>query len=233
MPAGTYRITIGPFFYIGSSSDLQRRKHAHKYLLRKGQHQNAKLQAAYNQHGTYEFTITERIFIRGKQTEREFMDRLKDEEQKLIDEHAGDINLCNKSLNSRAPDKWCDHVNALRKAWQDPEFRARMTAKAASRAPVSEESRRKMAAAKMGDNNHQSRPVIVTHPDGRTERFPSAREASKFFRVTQQCMDQWLKGITAWPGTGRITREKNRWIIPYRAAFEDMPSNPRTLHTVG
>jgi hypothetical protein len=76
-----------------------------------------------------------------------------------------------------------------------------------------------MAAAKRGARNPNARAVQVTEPDGTQLEFATATDAAEFFGVSQQLMDQWLKGNTAWPGTGRRVRRCNAWIASYSARF--------------
>jgi hypothetical protein len=232
MTAGTYTIACGPYFYVGSSSNLSKRNADHQWRLKKGTHPNPKLQAAYAEHGSATLTTHIEHKIGLHETEKAFRLRLRKAEQALLDEHAGSAFLCNQSLNANGPDVWAGAAAAVKAKWTDPEYRHRMTEAARNRI-TTQETRTKQAAAKTGVNNPRSKPVIVTHPDGATTTYPCAREAAKFFRVSQQLMDQWLKGITAWPGTGRAPKEANRWIIPYSAAFAPNPRARRTLSTVG
>jgi hypothetical protein len=84
------------------------------------------------------------------------------------------------------------------------------------------ETRQKMAAAKTGARNPKSRPVIVTKPDGSTETFPSTTAAAKFFGTSQQMLEQWIKGLVPWPGTGQFVRHKYAWIADYSAKMVPM-----------
>jgi hypothetical protein len=228
MPAGTYRINVGPLFYFGSTTDMERRMHDHRWRLRTGRHPVPRLQEAFSAGQDFTFTPIEVVHPFSQEPRAKFNHRLRAKEQKLLSQHKKDPNLCNRSTNTRGPDS-----TIAKERWNVPGYREKVIAGLANRPPPPEQTRAKMAKAKVGDRNPRSRAVIVTHPDGSTTRHESTALAACFFRVTQQCLDQWLKGETAWPGTGRTTRAKNRWIIPYRAAFEDMPSSPRTFSTVG
>lgn len=201
----------------------------HQWRLRAGKHPVARLQAGFIAGGAFSFHRIQDMARRPNETAAEFKSRLRVEEQALIDSHKDHPDLCNRSTNAKGPDS-----DIAKQRWKNPEYRERVVAGMKNAPPPSDEARSKMAAAKKGDLNPKSRAVIVTCPDGTTKRYGSTREAASFFKVTQQCMDQWMKGITAWPGTGRITRGKNKWIASYRAAFEDdNPSARRTLTTVG
>jgi group I intron endonuclease len=64
-PCGVYRILCRPtgIVYVGSSSKLRRRLLSHTMLLRKGAHDNPRLQNAWNKHGSdsFEFTVLEAV----------------------------------------------------------------------------------------------------------------------------------------------------------------------------
>ena len=57
MKAGIYRITIHDTFYYGQSVDLQNRKDKHMSYLRRGQHQNQRLQRAYDKYNEFTFEV--------------------------------------------------------------------------------------------------------------------------------------------------------------------------------
>lgn len=59
MKGGIYRIIINEKIYIGSAVDLNRRKMAHLYSLRRGTHKNIKLQRSYNKHLEFVFEVIE------------------------------------------------------------------------------------------------------------------------------------------------------------------------------
>lgn len=102
--------------------------------------------------------------------------------------------------------------------WEDPDFRAYIS-KVRRERGVGSSTRKKMADAKRGERNPKARAVIVTHPDGREERFSCATDAAAFFGVSQQVFDLWMRGVVAWPNDR--SRIANRWVAAYRARFED------------
>lgn len=51
MTCGVYEVWCGPYFYQGSSKNIEHRWEVHLRDLRKGKHKNPKFQAAYNKHG--------------------------------------------------------------------------------------------------------------------------------------------------------------------------------------
>lgn len=215
MSAGVYILRCGESYYIGSSSDFRKRKWTHLTDLKRGVHGNAKIQAAYNLCGTAEFMGLEYLIQYRTENADGFRQRLRTLEQKYLNDHADSEWLCNKSLSAWGPDCRED----TRKRWTDPAYREKMSALARGRRP-SAATRRKMSAAKKGGKNSRAVAVLVTTPKGKEVRYGSVVEAAKFFKVSQQLMDQWLKGRTAWPGTGRMTRKQNQWIIGYTAKIE-------------
>jgi len=122
-------------------------------------------------------------------------------EQELLDFYAGNPHLCNVSTSAFGPDE---------------DMRGRLKARMADR-ERSAPTREKMAAAKRGERNPNARPVQVTDPQGAVMEFVSVTEAAEFFGVSQQLMDQWLKGLVAWPGEGYRVRKRNAWIADYSA----------------
>jgi hypothetical protein len=226
MPSGTYKLQAGPFFYIGSTTNIRRRFQDHKWRLNKGIHPNPKIQAAHAEHGAATLTLVNVIRNNPRETIEQHRARLRKAEQALLDEHAADPHLCNRSLNASGPDLWTEVANRLKERWKDPEYRQRMTNATRNRETTAA-TRLKLSAAKTGAGNPKSRPVVVTAPDGTETTHPCTRDAARFFGVSQQLMDLWLKGKTAWPGTGKRTKPENSWIAPYRATFAS-PSARRT-----
>lgn len=217
MTSATYMARVGPFFYIGSTTNLRRRRDDHRWRLKTGIHPSKKLQAAYGEHGTCDVMPLEFFNRKPNSTDEEHRHTLRTAEQKLLNRHANDPNLCNTSMNAFGPESQPGMI-ALRKT---PEYRARMREAALRQPPPTAETRERMSAAKRGQSNPKARAVTVTTPDGTTQQFPCVADAARFFQTSQQCMDQWLKGTTAWPGTGARTLKKNQWIAQYRAAFAD------------
>lgn len=187
-------------------------------MCRKQIHPNKKFQCAWmNGPGKMEWELLEFVDLRGCKGLAEKRDRLREAEQRHLDLNAGNAFLCNKSPNSRGP----NNGDRLRKKWEDPEFRAKMTElqKNLVRKPVSEETRRKMAAAKSGARNHAARSVEVESPGGIVTRFPTVTQAAKALGVKQQVLDYWLK-TGNFPGAGgNITATRHKNLIGYNAYY--------------
>lgn len=198
--AGTYKLTTGSVFYIGSTANLAKRRSQHAYDLKKGIHPCHKLQSAYT--GEVSCLLIDRIPRKSGETDTEHRERLRAAEQVLIDRLWGQPGLANRSRNSRGP----DNRELMRTLWQNPEYRARWVKQIRSRPPVSDETRKRMAAAKRGARNAKARPVLVTWPDGRQQRFDTATDAAAAIGVSQQLCQMWLAGKVRQPEEGRLKR---------------------------
>jgi hypothetical protein len=210
---GTYIVKCGNTAYIGSSSNFQQRKSAHKRDLERGIHPNSNLQQAFD--GSQDFSFIPHQYITPVDCPNELRTILRNAEQALLDE-ATKSNLwliANVSQNAFGPHARPD----LAAKWQDPEFRKQTLDRLHSRV-VTDETKRKMSLAKQGANNAKARKVIVTNPDGSETTFSTTTEAAQFFRISQQLLHLMLKGKTAWPGKGKFIRNKeNEWMREYEA----------------
>jgi hypothetical protein len=210
---GTYIVKCGNTAYIGSSSNFQQRKSAHKRDLERGIHPNSNLQQAFD--GSQDFSFIPHQYITPVDCPNELRTILRNAEQALLDE-AAKSNLwliANVSQNAFGPHARPD----LAAKWQDPEFRKQTLDRLHNRV-VTDETKRKMSLAKQGANNAKARKVIVTNPDGSKTTFSTTTEAAQFFRISQQLLHLMLKGKTAWPGKGKFIRNKeNEWMREYEA----------------
>ena len=57
MAAGIYRIQIGERFYYGQSQDLEKREKEHLARLRRGVHENQRVQNTYNKYQEFHFEV--------------------------------------------------------------------------------------------------------------------------------------------------------------------------------
>lgn len=56
-----YKITIGPNYYIGQTVDPAKRKSHHLYSLKKGAHDNPRVQNAYNKYREFRFDVIRKL----------------------------------------------------------------------------------------------------------------------------------------------------------------------------
>lgn len=209
--AGLYRVDVGPKFYIGSTTRLGSRHSSHRADLVAGKHPNTALQAAWDEHQDFRFTVLTLIPEKPCDRGRDHAERLKFHEQKLLDDLFADPDCCNASENSRYN---TTISGVMRRKWLDPEYRVaaiRRMRGARKTNPVSPETRERMAAAKRGLAGWAARPCVLQLPGSDIElAFESSTEAARFVGATQQAMHGWLTGKFAWPGSGpRPPKSKN------------------------
>jgi len=60
---GIYKITIGEYFYVGSSQDIHKRVYRHLSDLRKSVHRNRFMQRVYDKHLDMSFTVLEIVSV--------------------------------------------------------------------------------------------------------------------------------------------------------------------------
>jgi hypothetical protein len=210
---GTYIVKCGNTAYIGSSSNFQQRKSAHKRDLERGIHPNPNLQQAFD--GSRDFSFIPHQYITPVDCPNELRTILRNAEQDLLDDatKAHLWIIANLSHNAFGPHSRPDMIAK----WEDPEFRKKTLDRLHNRV-VTDETKRKMSLAKQGANNAKARKVIVTNPDGSETTFSTTTEAAQFFRISQQLLHLMLKGKTAWPGKGKFIRNKeNEWMREYEA----------------
>lgn len=205
----------GIYFYIGSSGDFRRRRADHQWRLRSGTHPCQELQRQFSTSGECDFLPLQFLKRHRNETEEQHRERLRAAEQEKLNGLFNLMGCQNKSPNASGP----NNGQRLRELWKDPEYREARAKASRRNHTITDETRRKMADAKKGAKNPRAREVIVTKPDGSTETFPSTVAAARFFNVSQQIFEQWIKGITPWPGTGKYVRAKYDWIRDYKARF--------------
>lgn len=204
-------IRVGESFYIGSSTRIDRRKRDHLWRLRSGKHPIPALQDAWDKHGTADVISIE--FVSQRDMDKTaWRDALRASEQRLLNEHFGQAGCCNRSKNARGPDK---DIAACRKPLS-AETRKRMSDARKLYKPT-DAARRKMADAKRGSRNPKAVPVAVLSPMGELIEFASATAAAAWAGVSQQLFEQWMKGKSAWPGTGRFTKRHDlAWLTNWQ-----------------
>jgi hypothetical protein len=226
----TYRLNIGPYFYFGSGRRVGSRVSYHTLALERGKHTNKAMQNAWDAFGTITFTILDVLERKPGESKKELTRRLEMHEQWHIDSHFGTPNCLNASsdsgFNSGAS-------RAMKAKWADPEWRARQIEKLEPTwvRPVSESTRAKMAAAKTGARNLKSRACIFVQ-DGKVTKHESSSMAAAAFGVSQQCMDQWLKGLTNFPGISKKATRKPKCVGLIGAFQKPRPAEKFLLQLV-
>jgi hypothetical protein len=94
MPCGVYEIWVGPYFYQGSSQDVEARIHHHKSFLERNKHGNRKMQYAFNKHNSFEWQMI--VECSDRKVAYEY-------EQDYIDANWGDKLCLNLSNEASSP----------------------------------------------------------------------------------------------------------------------------------
>jgi len=125
-------------------------------------------------------------------------------------------------MNARGPDKACHAAWKIDSVRRD-EWTSKLSEaqKERLRGGMSDETKARMATAKMGRRNPKATPVLVRCPDGSTKHFETVTAAAGFFGVTQQAMDLWLRGKSSWPTAGGKTKEHNRRLAGLTGEYLD------------
>lgn len=199
--AGTYRLSVGGKHYYGSTARLGSRRSNHRAKLRRGEHPNKAMQAAFDAApDTLLFTVIAILPKQHRLETKELRAILRKAEQKLLDSQQFAEDRLNASSSATHNSNISETLKAM---WADPTFRESQKAAIGSRkgVPVSQETRRKMSEAKRGYKNHNARACVVEF-GGKRHHFGCVTDAAKHFGVKQQVMHGWLQGLFAFPGSG-------------------------------
>lgn len=172
------------------------------------------MQGEFNRSKDFNFIPQEFMRPGSGESKEDFLDRLKAAEQLLLDHHKEHRELANQSMNARGPDRsgqlW--KVDSVKR----DEWRRKLSESNKGKV-FSDETKARMATAKMGRRNPKATPVKVWCPDGAEKLFETVTAAAAFLGVTQQALDLWLSGKVPWPGQGRLLRKKTAGLVRYRA----------------
>jgi group I intron endonuclease len=159
--SGIYKITniINNNFYIGSSSNIRKRKERHFRYLKNNRHENKHLQNAFNKYGKDAF-----VFEIIKYLDQ---DQLLYEEQLLLNEYFGQSNLYNICPTAGSPSvkgriKTEEHrqkiANSVKMFYEDnPKHRELLSSYRVGK-PLSDEIKQKMRQSKKrGDIHHNAK----------------------------------------------------------------------------
>lgn len=210
--AGVYKIVIGKFFYIGSTTGLGARVSEHRTRLEQGTHANHRLQEAYNANPVFTAVLVMEIPRKCDDTDDDHAERLRFREEWFLKQYFGKKRCLNLSAS---PYHNTTIGEFMKGRWADPAFRAAQAERMRElgRRKPGEATKLKMAKAKEGARNHKSRPCTL-HFKGDTFKFESAGMAAKRFGVSQQTMHGWLTGAWSFPRKGPISTtspKTRRW----------------------
>jgi hypothetical protein len=226
--SGVYRINVGTLRYYGSTFCLAQRMNEHRRMLSKGEHPNKLLQDEWDLFGDFSGTLLIELTRKPRESDKDFRQRLRLGEHGLLIEHHGTPGCANVSADAGFNTGISD---TMKEKWADPEWGGRMRAKMKEMhrdRVVSAETREKMSIAKKGARNGNSRACTFLF-NGKLLRFESAREASFEFKVSQQTVDFWLRGITQQPGSPRSKRSRNPQLAGLVGSFDKPRPEERWL----
>ena len=93
MDSGIYFLFVGPYYYIGSSKNVQKRCRRHMLSLAAGIHPNRKLQNVFNKYNSIYWTHIEQVGLKD----------LLQKEQQYLDARVGEKFCCNIAKVAEAP----------------------------------------------------------------------------------------------------------------------------------
>lgn len=154
--SGIYKITIGEWFYYGSSNDIRRRGWGHKYSLKNNKHCNTHMQRVYNKYNTFKIECVEEVNNN---------EDLIIVEQKYLDQYVGTDNCLNLNVLANgsfvSPEKQAKSLNAMREAntgaKRTEESRKRMSEAAKNRYKDPEQKKLLKDAAEAARNRRWER----------------------------------------------------------------------------
>lgn len=218
MARGIYKIinVINNKFYVGSAEDFTRRKRVHWWMLRRGNHANKHLQAAWLKYGEPAFTF---VIVEELPPEADVLAA----ENIWLKEHVGKDYCYNLATDATAPTLgWAGEKNPM---WgktfsHTEEAKAKIAAASAARVQTEEEkakrrksmkghhisaaTKAKISATLSGEGNYWygkkrpdhgakvSRAVIARRPDGETV-YPSIAALREELGIKPPTVNRALK----------------------------------------
>ena len=188
---GIYRISIGPrTFYWGQSGNLRARATAHRNYLRRGDHDNQRLQRSYDKYGDSAFTFEVSVLCP--------VEDLNLQEQLVLDVWHGTPGCANVAKVAEASGRGLKRSEATREK----------IARAATGQKHSAERRARNSAARTGvpltrrnierirASHHAKHPnILVLHTDGSSDIWPGLNTFAKHLGYTGNATaSAWLNG---------------------------------------
>lgn len=211
---GVYRLVVGRFYYYGRTSDFRKRWKSHLSHLRKGNHQNRKLQSAYNKYG--ESAVRYRPLLKCPRDAAALV------EAELIESCIDDRDCANfrrengesytHSQESR------ELMSRSRKGRQLSEETKRKLSEVLSTRFFSDTHRKRISdalrgrsfsaetkqrmsegARRRGYQVGTTRPVLVKHPENTAQFFLTVRYAADFVGINKHKLSAYLRGARPIP----------------------------------
>lgn len=194
MRSGVYQITWpSGHYYVGSSSDLDRRKRTHANRLKGRRHVNPHMQAVFNKYGPGRFEVLELCPPEEvREIEQEHLDREFEEGSKLF------LNISTNAIGGRG--KWSDQSRAkLSKTRTGMKFSDEHRANIARARRESwykepEDARRARVAKISKSHARNADGIRVTFPDGRVEEYETQKALCQAYDIGRPNVNRYLKG---------------------------------------
>lgn len=219
MTCGVYEFWCGPYFYQGSSKDMEGRLKGHLKSLSKGKHGNPKMQAAFNKYGMQD----ERFLVVCAENLRTVY------EQDYIDANWGDPYYINLNPNADAPNNYgtknkgrvhtaehrANNAAARLGSKHSEETKAKMSAsrKGKSLGPKSEETKAKISAAKKGSTHTEATKAKMSATHTGKKASDEAKAAMSAFQKGRVKSDEHRANMSA-------SQKGRPWSEARRAAHE-------------
>ena len=220
MKAGIYKITVGSTFYYGQSQDVRARLTQHRYHLKRGDHDNARLQRAHDKYGEPTGEVV--LYCETNELNRY--------EQWFLDTYHGMEKCANMARSAESGMRGYVHSEetrtkareaALRREPMSEATRAKIGAATRNRV-VTPETRAKLSAALTGRSRSaehnakiaearrgtklpehrvaamkkaaQQYVYTVTYTDGREVRYNSLNDAARDLGIGNTTFRSWISG---------------------------------------
>ena len=200
--AYVHYLTLDPVIVVCSSFHRGRAAiMPHIDKLKRGVHHSSLLQAAWDGRviGDYmRCRVVLRLTKKVGESEFAFVRRVRASEQDALDLLRDDPRLGNCNKLALGP----------RKKWP-----VRRRAKRRKRVGV--DARHSYAQCKTGARNPKAQVVFASIAQKRVVRFSNGSAAARFAGVTQQAMDQWLKGTFRQPSISHKLSRRRLWFVHF------------------
>ena len=187
---------MGSSFYYGQSRNLSCRKTSHISALKRGKHNNPRMQRVWNKRPEFIFEIVEMV------SNESDLDAV---EQTYIDRYIGDPNCMNMAICASAPNK----------GRKNSEETLKKMSESAKKRGIPESTFEKWKASRVNrklSDSHRSnigkshyKPVIAYLPDGGIKTWESVIECAADLNLTKGLISNYCNGYRAQPGSG------NKW----------------------
>lgn len=200
MKSGIYKIEAHERIYIGQSTDVIKRFVQHRYQLRKGTHNNDKLQHDWNLYGESAFTFSVVEYcdaLNLNQREQFWIDTTR----ATVPEMYNVAPLANSQIGVKRSKETKALISKARKGFKHTDESKELMSKAKTGTKHTDETKRKVGNAK-------AKEWCFLSPDGNVHRFKNLREFCRMHDLTPSNM------AAVYHGKGRLKSHKGWSALP-------------------